>query len=175
MQGQLRLSSHLGILVCWSETLRFHLITIKTFNNLVFASGGATVNEVRSFPGSASGHGSPSHTSEVNSGRLVHISSNLFKVKKKMHWKFSFGDWETTHSSWHVNQLHFMLHIVKNLLCISACYRINKKRPYSWSRHSGSSLEPVDEEHPFNHTDPNFKLSKLSEHGKYSNPFLLPG
>ncbi|XP_010658236.1 sister chromatid cohesion 1 protein 1 isoform X2 [Vitis vinifera] len=73
-------------------------------------SGGATVNEVRSFPGSASGHGSPSHTSEVNSGR------------------------------------------------------INKKRPYSWSRHSGSSLEPVDEEHPFNHTDPNFKLSKLSEH-----------
>ncbi|XP_034703756.1 sister chromatid cohesion 1 protein 1 isoform X2 [Vitis riparia] len=73
-------------------------------------SGGATVNEVRSFPGSASGHGSPSLTSEVNSGR------------------------------------------------------INKKRPYSWSRHSGSSLEPVDEEHPFNHTDPNFKLSKLSEH-----------
>lgn len=50
--------------------------TIKTFNNSVLASAGAAVSQVRSFPGSASGHGSPSHASEVNSGRLVNISTN---------------------------------------------------------------------------------------------------
>ncbi|KAH7839187.1 hypothetical protein Vadar_000896 [Vaccinium darrowii] len=43
--------------------------------------------------------------------------------------------------------------------------RSNKKRPYSSSRHSGSGLEPVAEENPWQHPDPNFKLARLSENG----------
>ncbi|KAA8534035.1 hypothetical protein F0562_031552 [Nyssa sinensis] len=43
--------------------------------------------------------------------------------------------------------------------------RSNKKRPYSSSRHSGNSLEPVAEENSWVHPDPNFKLTKLSENG----------
>ncbi|KAG5533540.1 hypothetical protein RHGRI_027657 [Rhododendron griersonianum] len=43
--------------------------------------------------------------------------------------------------------------------------RSNKKRPYSSSRHSGSSLETVAEENPWQHPDPNFKLARLSENG----------
>ncbi|CAK9135819.1 unnamed protein product [Ilex paraguariensis] len=39
----------------------------------------------------------------------------------------------------------------------------NKKRPHSSPRHSGSGLEPVAEEHPWQHPDPNFKLARLSE------------
>ncbi|XP_050249298.1 sister chromatid cohesion 1 protein 1 [Quercus robur] len=40
-----------------------------------------------------------------------------------------------------------------------------RKRPYSSSRHSSGGLEPVAEENPWNHPDPNFKLSRLSENG----------
>ncbi|KAM3697773.1 hypothetical protein ACB098_06G138700 [Castanea mollissima] len=40
-----------------------------------------------------------------------------------------------------------------------------RKRPYSSSRHSSGGLEPVAEENPWNHPDPNFKLSRLSEYG----------
>ncbi|KAM4104202.1 hypothetical protein ACJW30_06G139100 [Castanea mollissima] len=43
--------------------------------------------------------------------------------------------------------------------------RSNRKRPYSSSRHSSGGLEPVAEENPWNHPDPNFKLSRLSEYG----------
>ncbi|XP_059627076.1 sister chromatid cohesion 1 protein 1 [Cornus florida] len=43
--------------------------------------------------------------------------------------------------------------------------RSNKKRPFSSSRHSGSGLEPVAEEYPWQQTDPNFKLARLSENG----------
>ncbi|PSS32518.1 Sister chromatid cohesion 1 protein [Actinidia chinensis var. chinensis] len=67
--------------------------------------------EVNSIPSSGSGHGFPSHSSEINSGRS------------------------------------------------------NKKRPHSSSRHSGSGLEPVAEETSWQHPDPNFKLSRLSENG----------
>ncbi|EEF41480.1 cohesin subunit rad21, putative [Ricinus communis] len=65
-----------------------------------------TGDEVRSIPSSGSGHGMPSHQSEVHSAR---------------------------------------------------------KRPYSGSRHSGSSLEPVEEENSWQFPDPNFKLARLSE------------
>lgn len=43
--------------------------------------------------------------------------------------------------------------------------RSNKKRPYSPSKHSGSSLEPVAEENPWKHQDSVFKLAKLAEYG----------
>ncbi|XP_048231365.1 sister chromatid cohesion 1 protein 1 isoform X2 [Ricinus communis] len=67
---------------------------------------GNSGDEVRSIPSSGSGHGMPSHQSEVHSAR---------------------------------------------------------KRPYSGSRHSGSSLEPVEEENSWQFPDPNFKLARLSE------------
>ncbi|GFP96852.1 sister chromatid cohesion 1 protein 1 [Phtheirospermum japonicum] len=41
--------------------------------------------------------------------------------------------------------------------------RSSKKRPFSASKNSGSGLEPVAEELPWQHSDPNFKLAKLSE------------
>lgn len=42
--------------------------------------------------------------------------------------------------------------------------RSNKKRPYSSSRQSSGGLEPVAEENPWHHhSDPNFKLARLSE------------
>ncbi|KAK9283481.1 hypothetical protein L1049_011727 [Liquidambar formosana] len=72
---------------------------------------GSSGDEVRSIPSSASGHGFPSHNSEINSERL------------------------------------------------------NKKRPYSSSRHSGSGLEPVAEENPWHQHEPNFKLARLAENG----------
>ncbi|XP_041025455.1 sister chromatid cohesion 1 protein 1 isoform X2 [Juglans microcarpa x Juglans regia] len=40
-----------------------------------------------------------------------------------------------------------------------------RKRPYSSSRHSSGGLEPVAEENPWKHSDPNFKLTRLSENG----------
>ncbi|CAK7325907.1 unnamed protein product [Dovyalis caffra] len=43
--------------------------------------------------------------------------------------------------------------------------RSNKKGPHSSSRHSGSSLERVAEEDPWQFADPNFELSRLSESG----------
>ncbi|XP_047329266.1 sister chromatid cohesion 1 protein 1-like isoform X1 [Impatiens glandulifera] len=43
--------------------------------------------------------------------------------------------------------------------------RLNKKRPYSSSKHSRSGLEPVEEEISLLHAEPNFKLSRLSEDG----------
>ncbi|XP_052187255.1 sister chromatid cohesion 1 protein 1 [Diospyros lotus] len=43
--------------------------------------------------------------------------------------------------------------------------RSNKKRPYSSSRHSSSSLDPLAEEHSWEDPDPNFKLARLSENG----------
>ena len=43
--------------------------------------------------------------------------------------------------------------------------RSSRKRPYSSSRHSGSGLEPVPEENPWQHHDPNFNLARLSENG----------
>ncbi|KAF5736546.1 hypothetical protein HS088_TW14G00690 [Tripterygium wilfordii] len=50
--------------------------------------------------------------------------------------------------------------------------RSNKKKPYSSSRHS-SSLEPVDEDNPWQFSDPNFKLSRLSENGPPPDHELL--
>ncbi|XP_023552287.1 sister chromatid cohesion 1 protein 1-like [Cucurbita pepo subsp. pepo] len=47
--------------------------------------------------------------------------------------------------------------------------RSNKKRPYSSSRQSSGGLEPVAEENPWHHSDPNFKLARLSE----NDPDLL--
>ncbi|XP_050946545.1 sister chromatid cohesion 1 protein 1 [Cucumis melo] len=48
--------------------------------------------------------------------------------------------------------------------------RFNKKRPYSSSKRSSGGLEPVAEENPWSHhSDPNFKLARLSE----NDPDLL--
>ncbi|XP_022985848.1 sister chromatid cohesion 1 protein 1-like isoform X1 [Cucurbita maxima] len=47
--------------------------------------------------------------------------------------------------------------------------RSNKKRPYYSSRQSSGGLEPVAEENPWHHSDPNFKLARLSE----NDPDLL--
>lgn len=42
-------------------------------------------------------------------------------------------------------------------------FRSNKKRLFSSTRKSGSSLEPLAEEFTLDQTDPNFKLAQLSE------------
>ncbi|GLT78914.1 hypothetical protein SLA2020_504320 [Shorea laevis] len=49
----------------------------------------------------------------------------------------------------------------------------NKKRPYSSSKHSGSSLDPVAEETSMRHPDPTFKLSRLSEKDQTPDQELL--
>ncbi|XP_037495670.1 sister chromatid cohesion 1 protein 1 isoform X1 [Jatropha curcas] len=51
--------------------------------------------------------------------------------------------------------------------------RSNKKRPYSSSRHSGSSLEPVEEENSRQFSDPNFRLSRLTENDPTPDQELL--
>jgi cohesin complex subunit SCC1 len=43
--------------------------------------------------------------------------------------------------------------------------RSNRKKPHSSSRHSSGGLEPVAEEHTWKHSDPKFKLARLSEKG----------
>uniref|UniRef100_A0A2N9IX06 Rad21/Rec8-like protein N-terminal domain-containing protein n=1 Tax=Fagus sylvatica TaxID=28930 RepID=A0A2N9IX06_FAGSY len=48
-----------------------------------------------------------------------------------------------------------------------------RKRPYSSSRHSSGGLEPVAEENPWKYTDPDFKLSRLSENGPTPDQELL--
>ncbi|GLT92934.1 hypothetical protein SLE2022_107440 [Rubroshorea leprosula] len=51
--------------------------------------------------------------------------------------------------------------------------RSHKKRPYSSSKHSGSSLDPVAEETSMRHPDPTFKLSRLSEKDQTPDQELL--
>ncbi|KAK6135783.1 hypothetical protein DH2020_030478 [Rehmannia glutinosa] len=48
-----------------------------------------------------------------------------------------------------------------------------QKRPFSASKNSGNGLEPVAEELSWQHSDPNFKLSKLSENGLTPDNDLL--
>ncbi|KAE7996575.1 hypothetical protein FH972_001286 [Carpinus fangiana] len=51
--------------------------------------------------------------------------------------------------------------------------RSNRKKPYSSSRHSSGGLEPVAEEHTWKHSDPKFKLARLSEKGLTPDHELL--
>ncbi|XP_059458695.1 sister chromatid cohesion 1 protein 1 [Corylus avellana] len=51
--------------------------------------------------------------------------------------------------------------------------RSNRKKPYSSSRHSSGGLEPVAEEHTWKHSDPKFKLARLSEKGLTPDQELL--
>ncbi|KAL0299314.1 UNVERIFIED_CONTAM: hypothetical protein Sradi_6591200 [Sesamum radiatum] len=51
--------------------------------------------------------------------------------------------------------------------------RSSKKRPLSASRNSGNGLEPVAEEPSWQHSDPNFKLARLSENGLSPDNDLL--
>ncbi|KAI3458509.1 hypothetical protein Pfo_015172 [Paulownia fortunei] len=51
--------------------------------------------------------------------------------------------------------------------------RSGKKRPFSASKNSGNGLEPVAEELSWQHSDPNFKLAKLSENGLTPDNDLL--
>ncbi|CAA0834425.1 Sister chromatid cohesion 1 protein 1 [Striga hermonthica] len=51
--------------------------------------------------------------------------------------------------------------------------RSSKKRPFSASKNSGNGLEPVAEDLPWQHSDPNFKLAKLSEKEFTHNHDLL--
>ncbi|GJR99114.1 hypothetical protein Tco_0315623 [Tanacetum coccineum] len=55
--------------------------------------------------------------------------------------------------------------------------RSNKKRVFSSSRRSGSRLPPVAEEFPWDHPDPNYKLTKLNKNNLLENgalPFAFP-
>lgn len=47
-------------------------------------------------------------------------------------------------------------------------FRSSKKRPFSGSKISGNGLEPVAEDLSWEHSDPNFKLTKL--HKNVSTP-----
>ncbi|XP_011076663.1 sister chromatid cohesion 1 protein 1 [Sesamum indicum] len=51
--------------------------------------------------------------------------------------------------------------------------RSSKKRPLSASRNSGNGLDPVAEEPSWQHSDPNFKLARLSENGLSPDNDLL--
>ncbi|KAL3653454.1 hypothetical protein CASFOL_003135 [Castilleja foliolosa] len=51
--------------------------------------------------------------------------------------------------------------------------RSSKKRPFSASKNSGNSLDPVAEDLPWQHSDPNFKLARLSENGIIPDNDLL--
>lgn len=99
--------------------------------------------EVGSIPSSASGKGIPSHTSEVNSGRLVYIPLN--NTIKPI-----------------ILVLCFCEIFVIEILTFN---RSSKKRTYSASGNSSGGLEPVAEEYTWHHANPNFKLARLSENG----------
>lgn len=54
-------------------------------------------------------------------------------------------------------------------------FRSSKKRPFSASKNSGNGLEPVAEDLSWEHSDPNFKLAKLSKNELtpgFSNSFF---
>ena len=96
-----------------------------------------TGDGVKKVASSGSEHGFVSHGSDLNSGRLV----NLYIIH---------------HSLVHKLPHNFML-------LMFHFFRSNKKRLFSSSRQSGSSLPPVAEDFPWDHSDPNYKLTELNE------------
>lgn len=96
-----------------------------------------------------------SHTIQksIQDGEFVNVT-----LADEIHWI------QKIINTWHTKCLVQKIYQIKFLMKYAfPWFRSGKKRPFSASKNSGNGLEPVAEELSWQHSDPNFKLAKLSE------------